>query len=74
MFKSGDKDIVQISILPVFSNVLEEVICNRVYSHLDSIWWPFIWKKKQTLHAVLQLTRDIIRSFEKYEYVLGGHT
>ena len=37
MFKSGDKDIVQISILPVFSNVLEEVICNRVYSHLDSI-------------------------------------
>ena len=34
----------------------------------------FYMKNKQTLHAVLQLTRDIIRSFEKYEYVLGGRT
>ena len=40
IFKSGDKDKVNnyrpISILPVFSKVLEWIMYNRVYNHLDS--------------------------------------
>ena len=40
MFKSSDKNNVSnyrpISILPVFSKVLERIMYNRVYNHLDS--------------------------------------
>ena len=40
MFKSGAKDNVSnyrpISILPVFSKVLERIMYNRVYNNLDS--------------------------------------
>ena len=40
IFKSGDKDNISnycpISILPVFSKVLERIVYNRVYNHLDS--------------------------------------
>ena len=40
IFKSGAKDNVSnyrpISILPVFSKVLERIMNNRVYNHLDS--------------------------------------
>ena len=40
IFKSGAKDNVSnyrpISILPVFSKVLERIMYNRVYNHLDS--------------------------------------
>ena len=39
-FKSGDKgnvsDYRPISILPVFSKVLEKIMYNKVYNHLDS--------------------------------------
>ena len=40
IFRSGDKDNVSsyrpISILPVFSKVLERIMFNRIYNHLDS--------------------------------------
>ena len=49
IFISGDKDNVRnyrsISILSVFSKVLERIMYNRVYDHLDSsISSPSIWK------------------------------
>ena len=54
MFKSGDKDNISnyrpISILPVFSKVLERIMYNRVYNHLDS-------------KGILYEKQDLYRSF-----------
>ena len=80
IFKSGDKDNVSnyrpISILPVFSKVLERIMYNKVYNHLDSK--GLLYEKQfgfqrniSTEHAILQLTRDITDSFEKRECTLG---
>ena len=80
MFKSGAKYNVSnyrpISILPVFSKVLERIMYNGVYNHLDSK--GLIYEKQfgfqrsnSTEHVILQLTRDITSSFEKEEYILG---
>ena len=80
IFKSGDKDNISsyrpMSILPVFSKVLERIMYNRVYSHLDSK--GFLNEKRfglqrnnLTEHAIIQLARDITGSFEKGEYTLG---
>ena len=80
MFKSGAKYNVSnyrpISILPVFSKVLERIMYNEVYNHLDSK--GLIYEKQfgfqrsnSTEHVILQLTQDITSSFEKEEYILG---
>ena len=80
IFKSGDKDNVSnylpISILPVFSKVLERIMYNRVYNHLDCK--PLLYEKQfgfqknnSTEYAILQLTRDITDSFEKGEFILA---
>ena len=60
----------------MFSKVLERVMYNRVYNHLD--FKEFLYEKQfgfqrndSTEHAILQLTRDITSSFEKGEYTLG---
>ena len=80
IFKSGDKDNVSnyrpISILPIFSKVLERIMFNRVYNHLDSKGLLYekqfgFQRNNLTEHAILQLTRDITGSFEKAEYTLG---
>ena len=79
IFKSGDKDKVSnyrpISILPVFSKVLERFMYNRVYNHLDSKGLlcekQFGFQRNNSTHAILQLTPDIADSFEKGEYTLG---
>ena len=80
IFKSGDKGNVSsyhpTSILPVFSKILERMMYNRVYNHLDSK--DLLYEKQfgfqrnnSTERAILQLTRDITGSFEKGEYTLG---
>ena len=80
IFKSGAKDNVSnyrpISILPVFSKVLERIMYNRVYNHLDSKGLLYekhfgFQRNNSTEHVILQLTRDITSSFEKEEYILG---
>ena len=80
IFKSGDKNNVSnyrpISILPVFSKFLERIIYNRVYHHLHSKGVLYekqfgFQRKNSTEHVILQLTRDIIDSFEKGECTLG---
>ena len=70
IFKSGNYR--PISILPVFSKVLERIMYNRVYNHLDSKGLLYGFQRNNsTEHAILQLTRDITSSFEKGEYTLG---
>ena len=64
------------SILPVFSKVLERIMYNRVYNHLDSKGLLYekqfgFQRNNSTEHVILQLTRDIKSSFEKGEYTLG---
>ena len=80
-FKSGAKDNVSnyrpISILPVFSKILERIMYNRVYNHVNSKGLLYekqfgFQRNNSTEHAILQLTRDITSSFEKEEYTLGG--
>ena len=81
IFKSGEKDNVSnsrpISILSVFSKVLERIINNRVYNQLDSKGLVYekqkigFQKNNSTEHVILQLLRDIKGSFEKGEYTLG---
>ena len=79
-FKSGDKgnisDYRPISILPVFSKVLEKIMYNRDYNHLDSkgllFEKQFGFKRNNSIeHAILQLKKDITGSFEKGAYKLG---
>ena len=77
IFKFGDKDNVgnycPISIIPILSKVLEKIMHNRVYNHLDSKGLlyekPFGFQRNNsTEHVILQLTRDITESFDKREY------
>ena len=74
LFKFGDKDNISnyrpTSTLPAFSKVLERVMYNRFYNHLDSK--ALLYEKQfgiqinnSTEHAIIQLTRDITGSFEK---------
>ena len=80
IFKSGDKGNVSsyhpTSILPVFSKILERMMYNRVYNHLDSK--DLLYEKQfgfqrnnSTEHSILKLIRDITGSFEKGESTLG---
>ena len=80
ILKSSDKDNISnylpISILPVFSKVLESIMYNRVYNHLDSKCLlnekqlPCQWNNS-TEHSKVQLTRAITGCFEKGEITLG---
>ena len=81
IFKSGAKDNVSnyrpIYILPVFWEVLERIMYNRIYNDPDS--QGLLYEKQfgfernnSTEHVILQLTRDITSSFEKGKYTLGA--
>ena len=79
IFKSGAKDNISsyrpISILPVLSKVLERIMYNRVYNHLDSKGLLYekqlgFQRNNSTEHAILQVTRDITSSIEKEKYTL----
>ena len=77
IFKSDDKDNVSnyqpISILPVFSNVLERNVYNRLYNNSKDLPYEKQFgfrRNKSTEHAILQSTRDITGSFEKGENTL----
>ena len=65
-----------ISVLPVFSKILEKIIYNRVYTHFveDKLLFPkqFGFQiKSPTEHAILESVHNITKSFEKNDYVLG---
>ena len=80
VFKAGDATSLgnyrPISILPVFSKVLERIMYNRVYNFLTKNNLLFsrqfgFQKNTSTEHAILQLVDDIKKSFSKGEFTLG---
>ena len=80
LFKSGETDLVNnyrpISILPVFSKVLERIMYNRLYTHVTSN--NLLYEKQfgfqnncSTEFAILQLTKEIYNSFNNKEFTIG---
>ena len=73
VFKKSDKENIEnyrpISILPVFSKVLERIMCNRLYEyfmnnnllHKNQFGFQI---NNSTDHAILQFTRDIAQNFD----------
>ena len=80
VFKKGDKENVEnyqlISILSVFSKVLERIVYNRLYEYLMN---NNLLHKNQfgfqisnsTDHAILQFTCDIAQHFDNGKFTLG---
>ena len=80
IFKSGDLSDLgnyrPISVLPVFSKILEKIMYNRVYSYLND--HKLLFNKQfgfqvnnSTEHALLELSDEITRSFENGEFTIG---
>ena len=80
IFKSGEKDSVKnyrpISVLPCFSKILERIMYNKLYKHLqdNNILYPkqFGFQKfHSTDYAIVQLTDQILDAFEENKFTLG---
>ncbi|XP_065678184.1 uncharacterized protein LOC124818163 [Hydra vulgaris] len=80
IFKTGDhtniKNYRPISVLPVFSKILERIMYNRIYTYL--IDNKLLYKNQfgfqrnsSTEHAILQITRSIADSFKNSQFTLG---
>jgi hypothetical protein len=80
IFKGGELTNLShyrpISVLPVFSKILERILYNKILNHLseNKILYnnQYGFKKNNSAeHAILQLTRYIGDSFETSQYTLG---
>lgn len=80
IFKAGDSSLSSnyrpISVLPVFSKILERIMYKRVYSFLKRQNLLFskqfgFQENSSTEHAILTFVENVIRSFEKGEFTLG---
>ena len=80
MFKGGNnvqaENYRPVSVLPVLSKILRKIMDNRVYNYFveNKLLFPkqFGFQiNTSTEHAILELVRNITKSFEKNEYVLG---
>ena len=80
VFKSGDNSLLgnyrPISVLPVFSKILERIMYNRLYSFFNENNLFFkkqfgFQKNTSTEHAILQLTNEISKAFARKEFTLG---
>ena len=80
LFKTGEHEILSnyrpISILPTFSKLLERIMYNRVYKHVTQTNLLYdkqfgFQKQCSTEHAILQLSKEILSSFNKTEFTLG---
>ena len=80
IFKSGDTTSLgnyrPISVLPIFSKILERIMYNRIYNFLtkNNLLFPRQFgfqKNTSTEHAIIQLIGDIQKSFSKGEFTLG---
>ena len=65
-----------VSVLPIFSKVLEIIMYNRTYQYFkeNDMFFPkqFGFQvNNSTHHAILNLTDDILTSFEKGQFTLG---
>lgn len=80
IFKSGCKSLPgnyrPISILPVFSKILERIVYKRLYTFLKSSNLLFpkqfgFQENSSTEHAIIALVNDILNSFENGKFTLG---
>ena len=80
LFKENETELVSnyrpISILPVFSKLLERIMYNKIYSHVTNNHLLYtkqfgFQKQCSTEYAILQLTKEILNSFEKNQFTLG---
>ena len=80
IFKSGEKGLISnyrpISVLSCFSKILERIMYNRLYSFLveNNILYDKQFgfqKEHSTEHAILQLTNQILQSFNQDEFTIG---
>ena len=80
VFKKGDKENMEsyrpISILPVFSKVLDRIMYNRLYEY--SMNNNLLYENQfdfqinnSTEHAILRFTRDIAQNFDNGKFILG---
>ena len=81
IFKAGNIEEVgnyrPISVLPIFSKVLERIMYNRTYQYFkeNDMFFPkqFGFQVHNSRHhAILKLTEYILTSFEKGQFTLGG--
>ena len=76
VFKKGDKKTRPISILPVFSKVLERIMYNRLYEYfinnnlLHENQFGFQINNSPD-HAILQFTCGIAQNFHNGKFTLG---
>ena len=80
IFKSGDTSLLgnyrPISVLPVFSKIIERIMYNRLYSFFNNNNLFFskqfgFQKNTSTEHAILHLTNEISKAFAKKEFTIG---
>ena len=80
IFKSGEREFVSnyrpISVLSCFSKVLERIMYNRLYSFIveNNVLYnkQFGFQKEHsTEHAILQLTTQILQSFDEDKFTIG---
>ena len=80
IFKSGDSTVLTnyrpISVLPCFSKILERIMYNRLQKHLSENNLLFerqfgFQSSKSTEHAILELSDEILNSFEKNNFTVG---
>ena len=80
LFKANEKELVSnyrpISILPVLSKLLERIMYNKVYNHVVNNQLLYnkqfsFQKQVSTEYAIVQLTREILDSFDKNQFTLG---
>ena len=80
IFKGGDSadlsNYEPIPVPPCFSKILEQLIYNRLYEHLNNL--KILYPKQfgfhqghSTDHALLQLVDQIYQSFERSKYTVG---
>ena len=77
VYKNDDETNLEnyrsVSVLPCFSKILERIVYNRLYEHLNPnhmLYFGF-QKGHSTEHAILQLVDQISNSFEKNLFTLG---
>ena len=80
IFKSGERELVSnyrpISVLTCFSKILERIMYNRLYSFIveNNVLYnkQFGFQKEHsTEHAILQLTNQILQSFDEDKFTIG---
>ena len=80
IFKIGDESLLMnyrpISVLPVFSKILERIMYNRTYKYLTENKLLYakqfgFQRNSSTEHAILQLTNDISEAFDSGKLTLG---